>query len=83
MPSEMENPRRAQYAAQQNIPCKLERTLPFVPNAALLFLNGPHSWHGQELNESFDRKNYNCNFTIRNDLRASVFRPIDAARFEP
>ena len=81
-PCEYEHPMRAQYAHQQNIQTESAVNVPFAPNAALMFLNGPHSWHGQHLSETLDRKNFNANFKLRNELVPCAFRPQDAAAYE-
>ena len=64
LPSETEY-LQAQYAVHYDIPCEQACALPFRPNAALLFLNGLHSWHGQHLSESIERRTYNSFFTAR------------------
>lgn len=77
LPSETEDPGLAQFAETLGVPHELDTTLPFVPNAVLLFLNGLHSWHGQRLTEVIDRKTYHIFFKTRDDLRSKVFRPED------
>lgn len=65
LPSETEYP-DAQFAVHHDIPCEPVCSLPFLPNTALLFLNGLHSWHGQHLSESIERRTFNSFFTARN-----------------
>jgi hypothetical protein len=61
----------AQYADHYNITCEKARDIPFVPNAAVLFLNGLHSWHGQHLSEILERRTYNS-FFIARDIEAAM-----------
>jgi hypothetical protein len=61
----------AQHAVHYDIPCEQACSLPFLPNAGLLFLNGLHSWHGQHLSESIERRTYNSFFSAR-DVDAAM-----------
>jgi hypothetical protein len=70
-------PTYAQYAAQYEIACEPEHTIPFIPNAALLFLNGLHSWHGQHLTEPMERRTYNSFFTVQRSYRSKALHQQD------
>jgi hypothetical protein len=75
LPSETEG--YTQYASQYEITCEQDCSLPLLPNSALLFINGLHSWHGQHLDESFERRTYNSFFMVRPDRIAMALRPQD------
>ena len=66
-----------QYAVQYDIRCEEDRLIPFLPNAALLFVNGLHSWHGQHLDEPMERRTYNSFFTVQPDRFLAALRPQD------
>lgn len=76
LPSEGDAP-DAQFASTLEIPCEEVRALPFLPNAVVIFWNGPRSWHGQQLGEPIERRSYNSFFTVRVDRVRRSMRPAD------
>ncbi len=68
-----------QYAKQYGIKCAQAGSVPYLPNTALMFLNGLHSWHGQHLNEPMERRTYNSFYTSHPDRTSKALRPQDIA----
>ncbi|MBP2294294.1 hypothetical protein [Azospirillum rugosum] len=75
MPSELPTPYRAQYASALGISCVEAKRIPFAPNTLVAFVNAPNAWHGQYLDEDYERRGYQCFLGARKDLLGEIFDP--------
>jgi hypothetical protein len=81
LPSENDqHPVLAQFAVRYKIKCTEAALLPFVPNAAAIFINGLHSWHGQQLDEEIHRQTYNSFYSVDQRYLNNALRPADVRR---
>jgi len=78
-PRELGDARIAQYAEPLGIQVVEAKRIPFTRNTLVANLNNPTSWHGQHLNERYDRKGYQAFVGVRSDLLRLFFDDVSAS----
>ncbi len=78
-PTALDDCRYAQYANAIGIEVREAKRVPFRRNTLLAAVNGPRSWHGQELNEPYERRGYQGFLGVRAPLLNMFFDRESAA----
>ncbi|RJF76744.1 hypothetical protein D3877_28010 [Azospirillum cavernae] len=73
LPKDMPVPFYAQYASSSSITCVEAKRVPFAPNTLIAFVNSIDAWHGQHLDEMYDRRGYQSFFGVREALLDRIF----------
>ncbi|MFD1625382.1 hypothetical protein [Azospirillum griseum] len=73
LPKDMPVPFYAQYASSFDITCVEAKRVPFAPNTLIAFVNSIDAWHGQHLDELYDRRGYQSFFGVREALLDRIF----------
>jgi hypothetical protein len=79
-PAELSHCRLAQYAVSLGIEVHEAKRIPFNRNTLVATLNHPRSWHGQLLDEPYERRGYQGFIGVRSKFLSAFFDDESVAK---